>query len=48
VLAAQLPDQPSPPTTSIAGSNVNILWELPEIRGSPITAYTIKVRESDL
>jgi hypothetical protein len=47
ILAAQLPDQPSAPTTAIDGDNVVITWALTDYRGSPITSYTIKIRESD-
>jgi hypothetical protein len=47
-LAAQIPDQPQPPLTAINGENVDVTWDLPDFRGSPITAYQIKFRESDL
>jgi hypothetical protein len=48
ILAAQIPDKPLAPTTSINGDNVSVTWELPSIRGSPITDYLIRFRESDL
>jgi hypothetical protein len=47
ILAGQLPDQTTAPTTTIDGSNVVVAWDLPDIRGSPIIAYTITVKESD-
>lgn len=47
ILAAQIPDQPEAPTTSISGDSVVVSWQLPDNRGSPITAYTVRVRESD-
>jgi hypothetical protein len=47
ILAAQIPDQPSAPTTTIDGSDAIVTWDFPDIRGSPITAYTITLRESD-
>jgi hypothetical protein len=47
ILAAQIPEQPSAPTTTIDGDDVVITWDLPDINGSPITAYTITIRESD-
>lgn len=48
ILAAQIPDQPSPPLTTINGDNVDVTWDLPDYRGSPITSYVITFRESDL
>lgn len=42
-----MPDKPNPPVTAISGSNVLISWDLPDNRGSPITAYVVKIRESD-
>jgi hypothetical protein len=47
VLAAQLPDTPIAPTTSISGSHVLIAWALPFTGGSVITSYTIKIRLVD-
>jgi len=37
----------SVPTTAISSNFVLVSWSLPDTRGSPITAYTIKIRESD-
>ncbi len=48
ILAAQIPDTPLAPTTTIAGDYVNITWAAPSAQGSPITAYLITVRQSDL
>jgi hypothetical protein len=48
ILAAQIPDQPSAPTTTVSDDNVSVTWEQPDVRGSPITAYEIRIRESDL
>jgi hypothetical protein len=36
ILAAQLPDVPEAPTTTISGSNVLIDWEMPNFQGSAI------------
>ena len=47
VLVAQEPDQPQPPTTSIVGDTVKILWTIPYDGSSPITSYSIVIRESD-
>ena len=41
VLAAQIPDKPIPPVTSIAGPNVHITWQAPTNGGSQITAYKV-------
>jgi hypothetical protein len=48
IRAAQIPDQLEAPSTAILNENVVITWALPDIRGSPITAYLIEIRESDL
>jgi hypothetical protein len=37
----------SVPTTAISSNFVLVSWSLPDTRGSPITGYTIKIRESD-
>jgi len=36
------------PVSTINGDNVDLTWDLPNFRGSPITSYTVKFRESDL
>ena len=47
VLAAQPPSKPSAPTTRVVGDSVMIKWTAPYAGGSPITSYTIKIRETD-
>lgn len=47
ILAAQIPDKPNAPTTTINGDFVDITWDEPAIQGSPITEYRILVRQSD-
>lgn len=47
ILAAQIPDQPVEPTTSISGPNVVIAWTPPESNGSPIYSYIIQIRTVD-
>ena len=39
ILAAQIPDTPSAPTTTIQGNFVKIAWTAPSAQGSPITSY---------
>lgn len=47
VLAAQVPDQPNTPTTTIAAEYVQISWNVPDDRGSALLGYTIYIRKSD-
>lgn len=47
IRAAATPGTPSAPTTTVNGNNVDISWTEPESSGSPITAYTITIRQSD-
>lgn len=47
ILAAQQPDTPLAPTSSIEGSSVKFEWQEPFTGGSQITAYTIKIRLQD-
>lgn len=52
ILAAQIPDQPEAPTTSIVpvsflNDNLRIEWLAPNNRGYHITSYIIKIRTSD-
>lgn len=45
ILAAQVPDTPSAPTTSIKDRwTVEIEWQAPYNGGSSITAYTVELR----
>jgi hypothetical protein len=48
ILAAQVPDMPLPPTTSIKDRwEVVIDWTAPYSGGSPITSYVVEIRTSD-
>lgn len=49
VLAAQIPDVPQAPVTSFDASADTVIvdWIAPDARGSPITSYTIYLREVD-
>jgi hypothetical protein len=44
ILAAQIPDKPDAPTTSIENLDVRISWLAPNFRGYAITKYVIKIR----
>jgi hypothetical protein len=44
ILAAQEPDIPTAPTTTINGDYVDIAWSEPFAEGSAITEYTIYIR----
>ena len=44
ILAAQMPDKPLTPSTTIGGANVVIDWVAPHDGGSPITGYKIYIR----
>lgn len=44
VLAAQVPDVPAAPSTSVNGNNVEISWTAPFAQGSPIVGYKILIR----
>ena len=46
-MVAQVPDQPSPPTTTIDGATVKVEWTIPYDGSSSITSYKIVIRESD-
>ncbi len=49
ILAAQIPDIPAEPTTTISDRwNVIIGWSAPYNGGAPITSYTIEIRTSDV
>ncbi len=49
VLAAQIPDTPIAPSTTISATNVtlSISWTAPNAQGSPILGYMIYIRTSD-
>lgn len=47
ILAADVPYPVEAPTTIIQGSNVVVGWVAPFANGSPITRYTITLRQSD-
>lgn len=51
ILAAQVPDKPLAPSTSVVGPKqadfVKIEWLAPNNKGYQITSYLIKVRQSD-
>lgn len=42
-----MPDKPSAPVTSFSLLSVVVTWTAPPNRGSAITSYTIKFRQSD-
>jgi len=48
ILAAQVPDQPLPPTTSLSGTSLTISWTAPDNRGKAIDSYRIRILQSDL
>lgn len=47
ILAAQPPDIPAAPTTTLQDTNVLISWAAPFNQGSAITSYKIQIRQSD-
>jgi len=47
VLAAQKPNVPNAPTTTIAGSNVQITWTLSSDGGSAVTSFSVRIRQVD-
>jgi hypothetical protein len=47
ILTAQVPAQPTAPTTTWSPDDVIITWTAPDNGGSPITGYTLSIRESD-
>jgi len=47
ILAAQVPAQPSTPTTTWSPDNVIVTWSEPDNGGSPITGYTVSLIQSD-
>lgn len=47
ILAAQTPNQPDAPVTSVSTSNIVISWTAPYDNGSPILSYDVLIRKSD-
>jgi hypothetical protein len=47
ILAAQVPAQPSAPVTTWSPDDVVVTWTESDNGGSPITGYTLSIRESD-
>jgi hypothetical protein len=47
ILAAQLPDTPATPTTSVQSSDILIQWVAPDSQGSEILGYQIFIMEND-
>lgn len=48
ILAAQEPDIPDPPSTVFNFDHVTVSWFAPDNAGSPITAYSIFIRQNDM
>ena len=48
VLAAQIPNTPNAPTTTFLTTSVQIEWTTPVFSGSPVTAFEIYIRQSDM
>jgi len=47
ILAAQEPNKPNKPVTTLVGENVVITWTAPLNGGSPILMYQIRIRQND-
>ena len=47
ILTAQVPAQPSAPTTLWSPDNVIVSWTAPDDGGSPITGYIVKIKQND-
>jgi large repetitive protein len=47
IQTATIPDKPLAPTTTLNGINVDISWVAPADNGSPISSYTIQIRQSN-
>jgi len=47
ILTAQVPSQPSAPNTLWSPDNVIVSWIAPDNGGSPITGYTVTIKQSD-
>lgn len=48
ILAAQQPDKPAPPTTSLSGTSLTIDWVAPNDQGKVIDYYIVSILQSDL
>jgi hypothetical protein len=48
ILTAQVPAQPIAPLTTWSPDDVIVTWTAPDNGGSPITGYTVSIKESDL
>lgn len=48
ILAAQMPDRPAAPTTSLSGTSLTIDWNAPFDQGKEIDYYKIYILKSDL
>lgn len=46
-MAAQIPNQPNAPVTSVIGETVVVSWRAPYNGGAVITSYLITIRQSD-
>jgi hypothetical protein len=47
IVAASLPDKPSNVITTINGLNVRVGWSMPFSQGSPITQFTVQIKQKD-
>jgi len=47
ILAAQIPDKPTTPTTVFINDDIIISWSAPESRGSPILGYLVTIKRFD-
>ena len=47
ILCATIPSRPAPPTSVVVANNVIISWKKPSENGTPITAYTILIKQAD-
>jgi hypothetical protein len=47
ILAAQIPDKPDPPTSTVNGDFVDFTWTAPNSNGYEIFSYIIMIRTSD-
>jgi hypothetical protein len=47
VMAASVPDVPTLVASTIENANADLTWSAPYNGGTPITAYTIQIRNSD-
>jgi hypothetical protein len=47
ILASQVPAQPDAPVTTWSPDDVIFTWTAPDDGGSPITGYTVSIKQSD-